>query len=258
VKDDKVKLSVRSISAVGIKDIIKHFVAVDVNQKELMDIAVIFPSMTLTNKSGKVSSVTKGSVVIYPKLSSPIRFGCGILWETKNGVKIVEYKQDLNSGSANSISFLCPIDSLSGGDVNAESCVDVDVLNVRYCTTTGAEYFSKPKPNKELILLPSKLILPSSTSDCFLQPTTDCIEIDPPPPTSAVIDSPPTDFPIDIDNTPPTDFPIDIDDTPPTDFPVGRGTARPASTAVLNVRIAKMPRTTNDDTAIPLPDDHVN
>jgi hypothetical protein len=256
VKNDNVNLSVSLVGSVGeIKD--KQLVAVDVNQEELMDIAVIFPSMTLTNKSGNVSSVTKGSVVIYPKSSSTIRFGCGILWETKNGVKIVEYKQDLNSGSANSISFLCPIDSLSGGDVNAESCVDVDVLNVRYCTTTGAEYFSKPKPNKEQILLPSQLILPSSTSDCFLQPTTDCIEIDPPPPTSAVIDPPPL-TPIDIDNTPPTDFPIDIDDTPPTDFPVGRGTARPASTAVLNVRIAKMPRTTNDDTAIPLPDDHVN
>ena len=197
-----------------------------------MDIAVIFPSMTLTNKSGNVSSVTKGSVVIYPKLLSPIGFGCGILWETKNGVKIVEYKQDLNSGSANSISFLCPIDSLSGGDVNAESCVDVDVLNVRYCTTTGAEYFSKPKPNKELILLPSKLILPSSTSDCFLQPTTDN-ENDPPPLT-----------PIDIDNTPPTDL--------------VRGTARTASTVVPNVCTAKKQKTTNDDTAIPLPDDRVN
>ena len=42
MKDDNVKLSVRLISAVGIKDIIKHFVAVDVNQKELIDIAVIF------------------------------------------------------------------------------------------------------------------------------------------------------------------------------------------------------------------------
>ena len=45
-----------------------------------MDIAVIFSSMTVTNKSGNVSGVTKGSVVIYPKLSSPIRFGCGIVW----------------------------------------------------------------------------------------------------------------------------------------------------------------------------------
>jgi hypothetical protein len=145
VKNDNVKLSVSLVGRVGeIKD--KQLVAVDVNQEELMDIAVIFPLMTLTNKSGNVSSVTKGSVVIYPNLSSPIRFCCGILWETKNGVKIVEYNQDLNSESANSISFLCPIESLSGGDVNAGSCVDVDVLNVRYCTTTGAEYFSKPKP----------------------------------------------------------------------------------------------------------------
>ena len=79
MKDDNVKLSVRLIGAVGIKDILKHFVAVDVNQQELMDIAVIFPSMTTTNNSGNVSGVTKGSVVIYPKLSSPIRFGRGIL-----------------------------------------------------------------------------------------------------------------------------------------------------------------------------------
>ena len=223
MKDDKVKLSVRSISAVGIKDIIKHFVALDVNQKELMDIAVIFPSMTLTNKSGNVSSVTKGSVVIYPNLSSPIRFCCGILWETKNGVKIVEYNQDLNSESANSISFLCPIDSLSGGDVNAESCVDVDVLNVRYCTTTGAEYFSKPKPNKEQILLPAKLILPLTASDCFLDPP-------------AVIDPPPS-------------TPIETDLAPPTDSPVVKGTARLASTVFPNVRTPKKPKTTNDDAA---------
>ena len=80
MKDDNVKLSVRLIGAVGIEDIIKHFVAVDVNREELMDIAVIFSSMTVTNKSGNVSGVTKGSVVIYPKLSSPIRFGCGIVW----------------------------------------------------------------------------------------------------------------------------------------------------------------------------------
>ena len=96
MKYDNVKLSVRLIGAVGIKDILKQFVAVDVNQEELMDIAVIFSSMTVTNKSGSVSGVTKGSVVIYPKLSSPIRFGCGILWEAKNGVGIVEYNQDLN------------------------------------------------------------------------------------------------------------------------------------------------------------------
>ena len=43
-------------------------------QEELMDISVIFPSMTVTHKSGDVSGVTKGSVVIYPKLSSPIRY----------------------------------------------------------------------------------------------------------------------------------------------------------------------------------------
>jgi len=84
VKDNHIKLSVTLVGAVGIKD--RQFVAVDVNQEELMDIAVIFPSMTLTNKSGNVSSLTKGSVVIYPKLSSPIRFGCGILWEIKNGI----------------------------------------------------------------------------------------------------------------------------------------------------------------------------
>jgi len=79
LKDGNVKLSDRLIGAVGIKGIIKHFVAVDVNQEELMDIAVIFSSMTVNNKSGSVSGVTKGSVVIYPKLSSPIRFGRGIL-----------------------------------------------------------------------------------------------------------------------------------------------------------------------------------
>jgi hypothetical protein len=107
--------------------------------------------------------------------------------------------------------------------VNAESCVDVDVLNVRYCTTTGAEYFSKPKPNKEQILLPAKLILPLTASDCFLDPP-------------AVIDPPPS-------------TPIETDLAPPTDSPVVKGTARLASTVFPNVRTPKKPKTTNDDAA---------
>jgi len=55
----------------------------------------------------------------------------GLFGQTKNRIKIVEYTQYLNSGFADSISFLCAIESLSCGDVN------------------GAEYFSKPNPNKE-------------------------------------------------------------------------------------------------------------